>query len=84
MHPEVREGSLLIEASIGGHETMVRVLLENGAGVNVRNNSNWTALIYASRGGRKAIVRLLLDEGAKVDVKGYGGAALKSASSGGI
>jgi ankyrin repeat protein len=55
-------------ASINGHTDVVRLLLENGADVNVRpiiNNIGWTALKVAKAKGYTEIVQLLESAGAK-------------------
>ena len=59
----------LHEAAVSGHEAMVRVLLENGAGVDVQDKCGKTALHGAAVNGHEAVVRLLLENGAGVDVQ---------------
>jgi ankyrin repeat protein len=53
----------------GGHETVVRLLLEKGADVKAKTSSGWTALHLAARGGHEAVVRLLLEKGADAKAK---------------
>jgi hypothetical protein len=58
--------TLLMAAAVGGHEAMVRMLLQRGASVNLQaSNGVSTALIYAAMNGDTTIVQALLD--AKAD-----------------
>ena len=50
-------------ASRRGHVEVIRVLLDNGADKDVRNNYNSTPLHSASIGGHVAVVHLLLEHG---------------------
>jgi len=51
-----------------GDEKKVRMLLDNGADVNARAKSGYSALIVASSsGGNAGVIRLLLDRGARLD-----------------
>lgn len=68
--PSMDWGKPLIYASYMGRESMVRMLLDNGADVSGR--SAWMssqAIHWAAEGGRDSIVRLLLDHGAAIDAK---------------
>jgi ankyrin repeat protein len=51
-------------AAVGGHEAVVRLLLNFGAQINIQGEGKRTALQAAVSGGNEAVVRLLLDEGA--------------------
>lgn len=51
-------------AARGGHESVVHLLLNNGADPNRPNRSGETALFFASSGGYEPVVQLLLDKGA--------------------
>ena len=53
-------------ASRGGHEAVVKLLLEAGADVRAADENGDTPLMLASRGGREAVVKLLLEAGADV------------------
>lgn len=80
-----RHGSALASASYGGHEAVVRLLLKNGADVDlVEDEENYfsSALACASLGRQEAIVRLLLENGADVNLVGEGdlGSPLEHAS----
>jgi ankyrin repeat protein len=56
---EVEEIALHRTAS-AGREAMVRPLLENGAEVNAKTDSEWTALYRVSSARHEAVARLLL------------------------
>eukprot|EP00964_Phaeocystis_antarctica_P049374 scaffold28640_cov75-Phaeocystis_antarctica.AAC.6 len=59
-------GTVLLQAaSWGGQEAMVRMLLQRGAGIDLKKSIGWTALIAAATGGHTMIVQALLD--AKAD-----------------
>jgi hypothetical protein len=68
----------LYYASFAGLQRPVRILLENGADVNMEGGYYGNALQAASAKGGKAIVQLLLEKGADINVQGgrYGSAAL--------
>ncbi|KAI9891067.1 MAG: hypothetical protein M1814_003418 [Vezdaea aestivalis] len=64
----------LLAASIGGHEAVVKLLLDKGADIHAKEDNNgWTALVGAAWNGHEAIVKLLLDKGADVNVKDNSG-----------
>jgi ankyrin repeat protein len=70
-------------ASYEGHETIVRLLLDNQADVNAQGGELGNALQTASRAGHEMIVRLLLDHHADVNAQGGElGNALQAASYG--
>ena len=74
----------LYKAASGGHEAVVRLLLEKGADVNAQGGDYGNALQAASNGGHEGVVRLLLGKGANFNAQGgaYGN-ALQAASYGG-
>ena len=73
-------GTALHRAAASGHEAVVRLLLENGAGVDVQDKLGATALRGAAASGHEAVVRLLLENGAGVDDKSkFGRSALHRA-----
>jgi Ankyrin repeats (3 copies) len=51
--------------------SVVRLLLEHGADINVQGHSGWTPLHWASHYGALEIVRLLLEHGAGVEAKNF-------------
>ncbi len=62
--------TLLMKAAKAGNDWDVRVLLESGADVNLRDVDGWTALMYAVRyQNNMSIVRMLIDKGAYVRVR---------------
>jgi WD40 repeat protein len=46
-----------------GHVTMVKLLIANGAKVEIADNNNQTALTFARKGGHQSITRLLFGRG---------------------
>ena len=58
----------LILASKFGYNEIVKILIENGADVNFRNNDNSTALIEASSFYYE-VVKLLIENGADINAK---------------
>jgi ankyrin repeat protein len=77
-------GTALQEASSGGHEKLVQILLDKGADMNAQHGSLGTALQAASRGGHEKVVQMLLDKGADVNAQGgLFNTALQAASWGG-
>ena len=65
--------TLLMEAAMGGHEAMVRMLLRRGASVNLQSSGDGTALMYAAADGHITIVRALLDAKADASLRDTGG-----------
>ena len=60
-------GNLVQAAAFGGHETMVRWLIDLGADVHAPGRYG-SALRAASLGGHNAVVNLLLHHGARMDI----------------
>jgi uncharacterized protein len=54
-------------AAFDGPIDEVRILIEQNADVNDRDNQQWTPLHFAAQRGRADVVALLLDAGAQVD-----------------
>ncbi|KAJ7117097.1 hypothetical protein C8R44DRAFT_708389 [Mycena epipterygia] len=82
-HPFLAYSQYSLHAtSSNGQESVVHLLLEHGADVNIVSREHGTALQAASSQGHEAVVRLLLDHGANVNtVGGSCGTALQAASS---
>jgi len=62
-------GTPLIVAALFGQTEAARLLIENGAKVNARNNDGATALLAAAFFCRTETVKLLLDKDAEVNAK---------------
>ncbi|KAF4955647.1 hypothetical protein FSARC_11795 [Fusarium sarcochroum] len=62
--------SVLYEVCLGGLAETAKVLINEGADVNVRGEEYDCPLQAASRGGHRDTVRLLLDHGADVNAQG--------------
>jgi ankyrin repeat protein len=68
-----REGNTgLIWGANGGHQGVVRALLEGGAGeeavLNAKDHTGMTALMASAMGGHEGVVGVLLEAGARVDL----------------
>jgi ankyrin repeat protein len=64
-------------ASMWGHESIVRMLIDRGAKVNAQNRAGMTPLHSASMAGHCGVVNMLLNEGADPNLcDGMGNAAL--------
>ena len=73
-HLNRRDGrgmTALLWAASSGHEAIVRLLLENGAHMEVNSPSHETALVVAVSHSHEALVRLLLEKGANMEAKEY-------------
>ena len=51
-----------------GHTHIVELLLQNGAEIDEKNNSGFTALHWAAEEGRKDVVELLIQNNAKQNI----------------
>jgi hypothetical protein len=71
----------LDNAALNGHIEIARLLLQNGAEVNVRNNYGNTPLHYAAENGHVDILHLLVENGADLEAQSnYGERALHYAA----
>ena len=68
---ELKDMTLLMAATAGGQEALVRVLLRRGASVNLLSSLGCTALMAAARGGQTTIVQALLDAKADTSPQDY-------------
>lgn len=59
----------LILATYSGHLKIVKILIENGADINLTSNDKTTPLIWATVGSHTAIVRYLLNNNADINAK---------------
>jgi ankyrin repeat protein len=50
-------------AASGGHETVVRLLLEKGVDITAKDKDEWTALHWAAENGHEAVALLLAEQG---------------------
>jgi len=72
-----KKGEKLIEASYAGRLDIVKLLIEAGADINIKNNYGVTSLMLASEGGYKEIVKLLIEASADINAKNiFGDTAL--------
>jgi ankyrin repeat protein len=63
---------ILQVAALSGNTTAGRMLIEQGAALDVRTRHGWTALAYAIHSGHVSFVKLLLDSGASLDFYPFG------------
>jgi uncharacterized protein len=65
--PPCRYGrTALMAASAGGHDRVVRLLLDRGAGVNLEQDG-YTALHFAVEQGHESVIQMLVGAGARHD-----------------
>jgi len=57
----------IFDSAYEGNLPMLRQLVGDGAGINVRDSEGMTALMWASEGGRTQVVQFLLEHGADVN-----------------
>ena len=65
--------ALIFAAHTISHASITKLLIKNGADVNVQNNQDETPLMYAAWNGKKDIVMLLLANDANVDKRNQNG-----------
>lgn len=56
----------LHEAAAGGHEALVRLLIDQGAEISAADEDERTPLHFAAGEGQEAVARLLMDLGANI------------------
>ncbi len=65
--------SILMEAAVRGNVGVMKLLIENGADVNMADKDGWTALMGVTVPGHLESVKLLLEHGADVRAKNHNG-----------
>ena len=77
---DLRGRTTLMYAAYAGDLEMARLMLENGAPVNVQTDVGTTALMFAAAYGHMEVVRFLVENGADIHIQnGYGYTALSLA-----
>ena len=56
-------------ASENGHDEVVKILLENGAQVDLQQQDCWSALMIAILNRYSEVVKILLENGAQLDLQ---------------
>ena len=56
-----------------GHLEIVKLLADNGADINAKNNNGGTALMFASHAGKLEVVKFLLGNDADANAKANNG-----------
>ena len=77
-----RKQTALSWAADRGHQGVVKLLLEKGAAVDLKNSDGETALCLAAYGGHEAVVKMLLEKGAAVDLNNSDGETALSLAAG--
>lgn len=72
--------SALHSAVIRGYETPVKLLIENGANLEIMNDRAFTPLMFAAHGGNSTMTRLLIEGGANIESRCGGSTALHHAA----
>ena len=71
----------LFRAACLGQLEKVKLLIENGAEINSKNDSGWLPVHYAVQNGHLEVVKFMFENGAEIDLKGkYGWTALNFAT----
>ena len=65
--------SILMEAAVRGNVGVMKLLIENGADLNMTDKDGWTALMGATVQGHMESVKLLLEQGVEVNAKNNNG-----------
>ena len=77
---DIRGRTTLMYAAYAGDLEMARLMLENGAPVNIQTDVGTTALMFAAAEGHMEVVRFLVENGADIYIQnGYGYTALSLA-----
>ncbi|KAJ7706724.1 ankyrin repeat-containing domain protein [Mycena rosella] len=82
--PQEGDGTLVYEAAVDGLADIVRILMENGTGVDTTSTAPEaeydSALHAAAARGHVDIIHILLDHGVDIDLTGTAGTALQMAA----
>lgn len=63
----VLENTALMLACCGGHEDIVKLLIDSGADLELQNESGHTPLMEAASGGHVEVAKILLENGAGIN-----------------
>lgn len=63
----ISENTALMLACCGGHEDIVKLLIEAGADLELQNESGHTPLMEAASGGHVGVAKILLENGAGIN-----------------
>lgn len=63
--------TLLMEATVRQEHTLMSILINFGANVNVRDNRDWTALHFAAQNYDINATKLLIENGADINAKDF-------------
>ncbi|CAD5219398.1 unnamed protein product [Bursaphelenchus okinawaensis] len=66
---ETNADTALTVACVGGHDTLVRLLIDRGANVEHRDKKGFTPLILAATGGHVEVCKLLISAGCVIDAQ---------------
>ena len=59
----------LLEAAARGRESIVSILIQHGADLNIQDDNGWTALHYAAANERNEITEILIKAGADLNIQ---------------
>ena len=61
----------LMYATLQNHKKIVKLLIKNGANVNIKSVSGWSALTLSIYQGWNDIIKILFDNGALIDFNNF-------------
>jgi hypothetical protein len=70
---DVHGATPLHDAAVNGHVEIARLLLQNGAEVNMKSNYGWTPLLCSAIQGHVDILHLLVENGADLEAQDVDG-----------
>jgi len=79
---ELNVGKLeVLGGQYGNHLEVIKLLIESGTNINVKNSNGWTALMFAASRNNTEVVKVLISAGADINAKNnYGWTALMYAA----